>query len=464
MALAACSPATAGVNVFIGSPTIPAMAANAAVAAFPADATGTILGPVVSGGTSATANMWVNTTAGASPSRCSTPCAFSASGAYGSFSAAYTAASTGDVINVVDGVGGDDYGAQFIGTGQGAGTKAVTFQAATTKPEVGVLSVGASNVTVKNLILEDRGFPATDPCDGIGSNGVLVGCGTSDTYDGVVIDGLNNPGTSGPTAAGCPNHGLREGGDNMVFRNGEVRNIRDAKGMEIGGQNQSIENTYFHDVNVYNFCYSDIHNECVYASATNGLTLRNNRFVGCPTQSVLITHWAGPATVSDVTVEGNDFGHSSAGPGTWHGGCSFVVQSVAVSSMPRFKFDFNTLETCASFDVPASGTSPISSNVGNWDCMTGATFSNNVGATCGGSNEFSVSPASSEATTGATSPTTVGAQGWCEGSGNASNMHLTSSSPARGRGNATLAPLVDRDSVTRGATPDAGAYQYTGSC
>ena len=52
------------------------------------------------GGGSGTANVWVNTVAGSSPSRCSTPCAYDPTHAYGSLASAYAAASAGDLAVV----------------------------------------------------------------------------------------------------------------------------------------------------------------------------------------------------------------------------------------------------------------------------------------------------------------------------------------------------------------------------
>ena len=54
-----------------------------------------------------TANLWVNTSAGSSPGRCATPCAYNATKAYGSLNAAYAAAQGGDVIYVRAGSYGD---------------------------------------------------------------------------------------------------------------------------------------------------------------------------------------------------------------------------------------------------------------------------------------------------------------------------------------------------------------------
>jgi hypothetical protein len=66
------------------------------------------------------ANLWVNTTAGASPTRCSTACPYSSTAAYGSFAAAAAAASSGDVIRVKAGT----YGRQGS---LGSAGKSLTF-------------------------------------------------------------------------------------------------------------------------------------------------------------------------------------------------------------------------------------------------------------------------------------------------------------------------------------------------
>jgi hypothetical protein len=55
-------------------------------------------GMVLAQSTPTTANVWVNTVAGASPSRCSSPCAYVAANAYGTIQNAWTAASAGDTI------------------------------------------------------------------------------------------------------------------------------------------------------------------------------------------------------------------------------------------------------------------------------------------------------------------------------------------------------------------------------
>lgn len=59
---------------------------------------------LVTSGPVSTANIWVNTTAGASPSRCSTPCAYDPTHAYGSLQSAFAAVTSGtDTIVIHDG-------------------------------------------------------------------------------------------------------------------------------------------------------------------------------------------------------------------------------------------------------------------------------------------------------------------------------------------------------------------------
>lgn len=66
------------------------------------------------GASPAVANLWVNTTAGASPSRCATACVYNSTHAYGSLTAAFTAASPGDHVLVKCG----SYGNQTFTTSQ----------------------------------------------------------------------------------------------------------------------------------------------------------------------------------------------------------------------------------------------------------------------------------------------------------------------------------------------------------
>lgn len=101
-------------------------------------------------GTPEVANIFVNTTAGASPSRCSTPCTYDSTHAYGSFDAAYQAASSGDTIQVRNG----SYGTQTIFP-KAAITSAVTFypQDAASVTFTNVVQIKASHVEFDDFVL-----------------------------------------------------------------------------------------------------------------------------------------------------------------------------------------------------------------------------------------------------------------------------------------------------------------------
>ncbi len=81
------------------------------------------------GGASNQANIFVNTVAGATPSRCSSVCDYDATHAYGSFQAAYSAAQTGDSIMVTcNGASVAYYPTQDLATNNSGLTDYVTFE------------------------------------------------------------------------------------------------------------------------------------------------------------------------------------------------------------------------------------------------------------------------------------------------------------------------------------------------
>lgn len=88
-----------------------------------------------------TANVWVNTSAGASPARSSTASTYDSTAAYGSLDAAYAAAFPGDTI----GVHGGSYGAQTVSISTANGkpaTSAVTIRAFGTVAFTGSVALG----------------------------------------------------------------------------------------------------------------------------------------------------------------------------------------------------------------------------------------------------------------------------------------------------------------------------------
>ena len=80
------------------------------------------------------------------------------------------------------------------------------------------------------------------------------------------------------------------GGTGITVRNSRVGNVTDEKGAIIGESGFTFDNVTFHDVLVTD---SSVHNECVYATGAEGLTVRNSRFYNCATMDLFFTNWAG---------------------------------------------------------------------------------------------------------------------------------------------------------------------------
>lgn len=75
------------------------------------------------------ANLWINTTVGVSPSRCSPPCSYDPTHAYGSFQAAYDAsASGGDTIGIQPGNYGNGSDVNILENGHSQAGPMTTFQ------------------------------------------------------------------------------------------------------------------------------------------------------------------------------------------------------------------------------------------------------------------------------------------------------------------------------------------------
>ena len=340
------------------------------------------------------------------------------------------------MINIVDYAGGDDYGAQTIPLG----AKAVTFEAATTKPEIGQLVAGGQDVTVRNVIVEDRGTAST-VCSGTHRSIIYV-CDTGQTYDGVIVDGLNNTGSVGV----CPREGIGDGGQviNGLSFSGEVRNIRDAKGVGLGGQAITFRGNSFHDITVHNFCDADVHNECMYLSEVPGFTLANNTFIRCPTMAVFFTNWH-VSDYGDVTIEGNVFGHTLDASQAWHSSASLVVGAGA-GRLDNWQVRYNTFENAPDVaNLSGDGDSEWKGNLGGGNgCIAAFTYSYNVGETCGGTGEVPVSPAVNTASFPNQAPFYADAPD--------DDFHLVSGADAIGAGDPLDHPGFDLDGVSR-ATP-----------
>lgn len=135
---------------------------------------------IVTGGVG-TANIWVNTSAGTIPSRCSPACTYDSTKAYGSFSAAAAAASAGDAIVVKSGT----YPQQSISTNL-ASTTTITCES--TSCTTGKIVLLGSHFTVSNFIVNGGvvfGYPAHH--DAIIQSNIDNPSGVGVTVDGNVL-------------------------------------------------------------------------------------------------------------------------------------------------------------------------------------------------------------------------------------------------------------------------------------
>jgi hypothetical protein len=94
---------------------------------------------------------------------------------------------------------------------------------------------------------------------------------------------------------------------------------------------------------------------------------------------------------------------------------------------------------------------------GGWMCLSGVTYTGNVGTKCG-TTDVAMSPTSCSPpgcpSAYATQMKWANPAGW--------DFHLLAGSVAINKGNPSYAPSTDRDGNPRNGPPDAGAYEYRG--
>jgi hypothetical protein len=242
---------------------------------------------------------------------------------------------------------------------------------------------------------------------------------------------------------------LQHSGGDSILRDSRVGNVTDEKGAVVGETGFTIDNVVFHDVLVTD---SEVHNECIYATGAEGLTIRNSRFYNCATMDLFFTNWAGGPDYGNVTLENNVFEHSTMEtPGSWHYYSLYVAQTgPGGGALTNWVVRNNTFEIDAMISRTVSSGSRWVGNLGGWSCVAGVTYRHNVGSRCGDTDK-AVSPDSSTRTS--TAPF-----GWADPS--AHDFHLTAGSVAIGAADPSDAPLTDRDGYARDARPDAGAYEF----
>ena len=301
---------------------------------------------------------------------------------------AYGQAGSGDVIELA----GGSYGAQELP----AGSKAVTVQpAAGATPDLAQLRTLSSGLTVRGLKLR----------------ALRIAGGSRTVFEGLDVDGRF-----------AKNLTLEHsGGTGIVVRDSRIGNVTDEKGAIVGESGFTFDNVWFHDVLVTN---PSVHNECVYATGAEGLTVRNSLFTNCATMDLFFTNWAGGPDYGNVTLENNVFEHSMKDdPGAWHYYSLYVGNTGPDGgAMTNWVVRNNTFEIDAHVTRTASSGSRWVGNLGGWSCVAGVTYRYNVGAVCGSSDKR-VSP-------DASTQTSTAPFGWVDPT--AHDFRLKAGSPAIG--------------------------------
>jgi hypothetical protein len=383
------------------------------------------------------ANVWVDTNGG-SCRRSATPRRYVDARACPSVAAAYSAATSGDAVDVVRGT----YGRQVVP----AGTKRVVIRGAPgVRPVFGTTTVAASNVTLAAVTIRRSDDPGPNTA-------TLEAKGSHLTFNGVHVNSLNMRARQGIAASGNWD----------VFRNGSTFNVVDEKGALVGGSHVTFVNFAFHDVRTTS---STVHNECVYSDGPN-LTVRRSHFWNCATMDLFITRgdWWNQPAYGGVTIENNVFEHSRMEePGSWHYYGLLFGGQLRYDGAPlrNLKVRYNTFETSVSLEssFEATGDSEWVGNLGGgWGCIAGMRFSHNVGTKCSATDKR-VSTASSCGPPACRTPR-MASQGWVDPAMH--NFHLRRGAPGISAGDPASFPRVDKGGGRRpvGHEPDAGAYEF----
>jgi hypothetical protein len=238
------------------------------------------------------ANLWVDPNGGTCVRQAS-------AGAYAdaqacSWSQAYQAAQTGDLILVR----GGSYGNVKLGPNKSSiSAPGVTFRTAT-----------GEQVTMGEF---ENGAWQTN--GGGANNLTLIGPVSSRTFQADYISNLTVDGWT-VDCGGCVGiQTFHLDSDNVTVRNSEIRNNTDAPLIWISGNNLSFENNRIHDAALNPS--SGAHTECMYAWDVTNLTLKRNHFYRCAVMDVFIT---GSSVANGGYIENNIFEKPSPGSNAFH--------------------------------------------------------------------------------------------------------------------------------------------------
>jgi len=369
-------------------------------------------------------------------------------------------ARSGDLVLVVDRPGAHDYPTLTLGPER----KTVTYRAASGRPSFNGAVLSCDNCTVDGFTFWGQtSGPASEGeyavCNEAGFGNYLDAtvavCGVADVLN-FEVDGENEGGPGAcPNAIELSDRGVASPANGARFVRGSVHGYRDAKGFNGALAYGLIDGVTFSEITRPATCNPDPHNECLWVSTLTRSTIRNSRFLECPTQGILISDLGGPDWTGFI-LEGNVFTHSVEGtPGShaWH---ASPVGITASSALPRVDWTvrYNTFETTPGLSsAPGSSGSVWYGNLGGAACgLTGFTYHHNVGETCGGANSVPLSPAVNTAA----QPDQV----TCWTDAPAGDFTLTPSCAAIGAGDPSHVPATDLFGTRRSRPPDAGAVQH----
>lgn len=400
--------------------------------------------------TASAANLWVDADGGSCVRR-ARPSSYRDAEACRSLQAASNAATAGDLIFIRDG----RYPGQQL-----TGSKRITLQGVGPgRSSFGQIITSASNITLRHVLIENRNPPVGAPvCSYF--DFTLFACGANETYDDVIVDGLRK-GSGDPERRG----GLQveAASTNLVFKNGEIRGVRDAKGFQGGADGIVIDNNHWHDIALTPAGgAAGVHNECAYITGGNNQKWRRNRFILCPVMAMFFANYLGGPPFGGVLVENNLFTHTLNSAGSWHDGAAFVIPHGAggQNQVNNWIVRYNTFETPPSFgSTPGTGDDNGSAlfygNLGaDGDCgVSEWTYRYNVGETCRGVGEIAVRGSTNSARRPDQAPFFVDAPN--------GDFRLRPRSAAIGRGDPSRFPPRDADGSNRPlGRADAGAYEY----
>jgi hypothetical protein len=386
------------------------------------------------------ANLFVDDTAG-SCVRSATPADYS-DGSSCSLAGAYAAAQSGDLILVrcASGASCGISGASLAGsqavTIQGmAGytVKVGSFNGSQQPNSSNSLYIGASNLTVRNLTIDN--FEVT-------------------TGNAVTLDSIR-----GQTWR-------LSGGTNTTISNGDFSYQLNCGGTQYGTRDQPtisgsptetsggtiVRNTIFHD-NTYTNCSSLPHLDCLQISSTRGTLLDGDRFFGCPAGDDVIVGDGVSGILNNITIQNSWFGPTVIANGPQE--INFTPNNNGVTCH-NVVFRYNTILTNdpptswgSSFDCgdPIQIYGNIIPEMDDWHCgnWSGQDFHNNVGLR--GSAPASCGTGSKVVTQASVQFANVTGR----------DYHIGPSSSVIASGDPANCPAIDIDGQTRISPCDAGA-------